>query len=81
VLIAAEVELGPFSWTPPRLETELSGMPTFSLPQPTEFRQPMAGLVRSGGTPEAPSRKFEPTAQSIWNWVRQAERDGGTGKD
>ena len=24
---------------------------------------------------------FEPTAQSIWNWVRQAEHDGGTRKD
>ena len=23
------------------------------------------------------SREFEPTAQAIWNWVRQADRDEG----
>ena len=27
------------------------------------------------------SREFEPTAQSIWNWVRQAERDQGVRVD
>jgi transposase len=41
----------------------------------------MVELVRSGRTPEELSREFEPTAQSIWNWVRQAERDGGVGQD
>ena len=34
-----------------------------------------------GGTPDSLSREFEPTAQSIWNWVRQAERDEGTRTD
>jgi len=33
--------------------------------------------LRSGRTPEELSREFEPTAQAIWNWVRQAERDAG----
>jgi transposase len=37
----------------------------------------MVEQVRSGRTPEELSREFEPTAQSIWNWVRQAERDQG----
>ena len=41
----------------------------------------MVELVRSGRTPEELSREFEPTAQSIWNWVRQAERDGGVRQD
>lgn len=41
----------------------------------------MVELVRSGRTPEELSREFEPTAQSIWNWVRQAERDDGPRKD
>jgi transposase len=41
----------------------------------------MVELVRSGRTPEDLSREFEPTAQSIWNWFRQAERDGGARKD
>jgi transposase-like protein len=26
-----------------------------------------------GRTPEDLSREFEPTAHSIWNWVRQAD--------
>jgi transposase len=38
-------------------------------------------LVRSGRTPEELSREFEPTAQSIWNWVRQADRDEGRRQD
>jgi transposase len=37
----------------------------------------MVEQVRSGRTPEELSREFEPSAQSIWNWVRQAERDQG----
>ncbi len=48
-----------------------------SPPYPPEFRQQMVDLVRAGRTPEELSREFEPTAQSIWNWVRQAERDQG----
>ena len=31
--------------------------------------------------PEELSREYEPTAQSIWNWVQQAERDGGIRQD
>ena len=34
----------------------------------------MVDLVRGGRTPDSLSREFEPTAQLIWNWVRQAER-------
>lgn len=56
-------------------------MPKFRVPYPPEFRRQMVELVRSGRTPEELSPEFEPTAQSIWNWVRQAERDGGTRKD
>ena len=46
-----------------------------------EFRRQMVELVRSGRTPEELSREFEPTAQSIWNWVRQADRDTGQRQD
>ena len=56
-------------------------MPRFRVPYPPEFRRQMVELVRSGRTPEELSREFEPTAQSIWNWVRQAGRDGGARKD
>jgi transposase len=41
----------------------------------------MVELVRAGRTPEELSREFEPTAQSISNWVVQADRDGGRRKD
>ena len=56
-------------------------MPKSRPPYPAEFRARMVELVRSGRTPEELSREFEPTAQSIWNWVRQAERDEGVRKD
>jgi transposase len=39
----------------------------------------MVELVRAGRTPEELSREFEPTAQSIRNWVAQSDRDGGRG--
>jgi hypothetical protein len=37
----------------------------------------MVDLVRSGRTPEELAREFEPTAQSISTWVKQADRDAG----
>jgi transposase len=56
-------------------------MPRNRSPYPAEFRAQMVEQVRSGRTPEELSREFEPTAQSIWNWVRQAERDQGVRLD
>ncbi len=56
-------------------------MPRSRSPYPAEFRAQMVELVRSGRTPEELSREFEPTVQSIWNWVRQAERDQGVRLD
>ncbi len=56
-------------------------MPTSRPPYAAEFRARMVELVRSGRTPEDLSREFEPTAQSIWNGVRQAERDQGVRVD
>lgn len=52
-------------------------MPRFRAEYPPEFRRQMVELVRSGRTPEELAREFEPTAQAIANWVRQAERDAG----
>ena len=37
----------------------------------------MVELARAGRTPEELAREFEPTAQAIRNWVRQADRDEG----
>ena len=56
-------------------------MPKTRRPYPPEFREQMVALVRAGRTPEELSRKFEPTAQSIINWVAQADRDEGKRKD
>ena len=35
--------------------------------------------MRAGRTPEELAREFEPTAQSIRNWVAQSARDDGCG--
>ena len=56
-------------------------MPGTRPPYPPEFREQMVSLVRAGRTPEALSREFEPTAQTIHNWVRQADLDGGVRTD
>jgi len=46
---------------------------------PVEFRRQMVELVRAGRSPEELAREFEPTAQSIRNWVTQSARDAGRG--
>lgn len=56
-------------------------MPKSHPPYAPEFRCQMVDLVRSGRTPEELAREFEPTAQAITNWVRQAERDAGRRDD
>jgi len=50
-------------------------------PYPPEFRRQMVELVRAGRTPEELGREFEPTAQAIRNWVRQADLDEGRRQD
>lgn len=56
-------------------------MPKSHTPYPPEFRQRMVELVRSGRSPDELAEKFEPTAQSIRNWVAQADRDLGRRQD
>ena len=56
-------------------------MPKSRKPYPPEFRQQLVDLVHAGRTPQELSREFEPTAQSITNWVTQDERDRGKRKD
>jgi len=50
-------------------------------PYPPEFREQMVELVRAGRSPEELALEFEPSAQSIRNWVGQADRDGGRRTD
>ena len=48
---------------------------------PPEFRRQMVELVRSGRTPAELAREFEPTAEAIAGWVKQAARDAGKRTD
>jgi transposase len=56
-------------------------MAKFRVPYPPEFRRQMVELVRSGRSPQDLAREFEPSAQSIAYWVRQAERGAGQRRD
>ncbi len=46
-----------------------------------EFRQQMIEMVRAGRTPEELGREFEPSSQTIRNWVAQADRNEGRRAD
>jgi len=50
-------------------------------PYPAEFKAKLVELVRAGRTPEELSREFEPSAQAIANWVKQADADAGKRRD
>jgi len=41
----------------------------------------MVELVRAGRSPEELSREFEPSAQTIRNWVKQSDLDPGVRTD
>ena len=56
-------------------------MPRTRPPYSPEFRQQMVELVKTGRTPEELSREFEPTAQTILNWVKQSDLDTGVRSD
>lgn len=46
-----------------------------------EFRQKMVELVGAGRSPEELAKEFEPTAQTIRNWIAQADANGGKRRD
>jgi transposase len=50
-------------------------------PYPVEFRAQMVELARAGRRPEELENEFEPTAQTIYNSVAQADRDKGLRHD
>ncbi len=56
-------------------------MPKGKPPYPRALRDQLVALVRAGRTPEELAREYEPTAQAIRNWVRQADLDGGVRDD
>lgn len=56
-------------------------MPRTHPPYPLEYRQQIIELLRAGRSPEELAREFEPTAQTISNWLKQADRDDGRRQD
>ena len=56
-------------------------MPRTRPPYPMEFRLRIVELVRAGRTPEELSREFEPSPQTIRNWVWQLDREEGRSSD
>ncbi len=56
-------------------------MPRTRPPYPPEFRRQMIELVRAGRASEELAEEFEPSAQTIRNWVVQADRDDGHRSD
>jgi transposase len=56
-------------------------MPKSRPPYPPELRRRLVELVRSGRSPESLAEEYEPSAQAIRNWVRQADRDEGKRTD
>lgn len=52
-------------------------MPRSHPPYPPEFRRQMVELVRAGRTPNELALEFEPSTESIRQWVKQAEIDEG----
>ena len=56
-------------------------MPKSHTPYSPELRRRLVELVRSGRSPESLAEEYEPTAQTIRNWLCQAERDEGKRSD
>ena len=56
-------------------------MPESRIAYPPEFRQQMIELVRSGRSPGSLAKEFEPSAQTIHTWVKQADLDSGRRHD
>ena len=50
-------------------------MPNSRPAYPLEFRRKLIALYRSGRSIESLARKFEPCANTISNWIRQADLD------
>ena len=56
-------------------------MPKSHQPYPPEFRQQILELIQAGRSPDELAAEFEPTAQTIRNWIKQAELDHGQRQD
>ena len=48
---------------------------------PPEYKERIVELVRAGRSPGSLAREFEPSQQTIRNWVKQADLDEGLRSD
>ena len=48
---------------------------------PPAFKKELVELARSGRSPESLAKEFEPSAQTIRSWVKQADLDEGLRAD
>jgi len=48
---------------------------------PREFREQMVALAHAGRSPKELAREFEPSEQTIRNWIKQADLDSGRRAD
>ena len=56
-------------------------MPKARPEYPPEFRRRLIELFRAGQSADALAKKFDPSAQTIRNWVKQADLDEGRRTD
>jgi len=56
-------------------------MPRSRPPYSPELRRRLVEMVRAGRSPAELAEQFEPSEQSIRNWVKQADRDSGKRQD
>jgi transposase len=56
-------------------------MPKARPPYPPEYRRKIVALVRAGRNPHELASEFECSAQTVRNWVAQADADGGKRDD
>ena len=56
-------------------------MPKSRPPYPPEFRRKIIELARSGRSIESLAREFEPSANTISKWLKQADLDEGVRED
>ncbi len=56
-------------------------MPKTHAPYSAEYRRRMVELARAGRSIQELAREFEPTVETIRQWVRQAQLDAGERSD
>jgi len=56
-------------------------MPRSYPPYPQQYRRQILEVASAGRSPQDLAREFEPTAQTIKNWLKQADLDEGRRHD